>query len=302
MVSTQISHGNEACSTAVVEQENFGIPNETNDNPNGIVAGLVRGLTTFPRALAMAKRAIAQKIVGQFPNKLAVKKVGKFSDLTSFFLDLWSNYRDASNGQASRQGTLQLLKVTGMSMARSTVMGTTAFMSFEKTNEAGMKWHAPSTDPAVGNKPHVPFAPGTWMLSSFVAGSGHTAVGVAWDVLVAREVVSAAAIRVAWASSLASHTSLFTTYFSTKSLLLSRLDCDPASPSGVLCISAAGAAAGSVAHIAETLVPDELPQKPGRGVWAELLRRSRLLSAAAALRAAPATVVAFLAYEFAETG
>ena len=66
-------------------------------------------------------------------------------------------------------------------------------------------------------------------------------------------------------------------------------------------IATAGAAAGIAAYIAETIVPDEspAPAPSTRGVWAEALRRTRQVSAGNALRAAPATVVAFLAFEFA---
>ena len=288
---------------ALSSSDEFRPEDISSDSPNGLVAGLVRGMSRFPRVLSVAKKAIANKIVGQFPKKLAVQKVGKLSDLTSFLLELWSNFRNVSDSHASRTGILQLFKVTTMSMARSTLTGTSAFMAFEKSYEISMTVSGTS-NVTERDKAHVPFAPGVWIFSSLVAGTGHTAVGIAWDVLLAREVMSAAAIRVAWASSLASHSCLFTTYFGVKSVLFNRLDCDPASPAGVLSIAAAGAASGGAAHVAETLVPDELSQKPSRrgGVWAELVRRSRLLSFGSTVRAAPATVVAFLAYEFADSG
>ena len=277
---------------------------QDDDSHNGMLAGIVRGIGKFPKAISLARKAFAHRLVGQIPSKLPVQKIAKFSDLTSFLLDLRSSFHDALNMRIARKENLSLLRAAAFSMARSTILGTASFLSFEKASEMFILTQVEPKNNALSLKGDAPVPPYIWFLSSVVAGSAHGIVGLAWDAIFTSKTISGGAIRVALTSSIASHSCLFTTYFMTKTFLLSRLGCDISSPTGVFSVAAAGAAAGAVTHIPETLVPDEPAARPSqyRSLWAEARRRTRLLSMGAALRAAPATVVAFVAYEFADAG
>ena len=290
--------------TTLAEREN------SKDQPNGFIAGLVRGMGRFPQAMAVAKRVFAHKIIGQIPKKVAVKKVGKLSDVSSYIIDLWSNFRDASDGHDSRKGTVKLLRNTAISMVRSTLLGTSAFFAFEKVS--GILTVKLGKSTVVEGA--LPFTPSVWVISSLCAGSSHAALGIAWDTLIAQEKLSKEAVRAVCASSLASHLGLFTAYFATKTALLNRFNCDTTSPVGILSITAAGSAAGAAAYVGETMFPDApssatpaaaaaaAPRAVAGRMWAESVRRGRQLSMGAAARAMPATVVAFLAFEFADAG
>jgi hypothetical protein len=292
--------------SSLIENDN------TKDQPNGFVAGLVRGMGRFPQAIAVTKRVLAHKIVGQIPKKVAVQKVGRLSDVSSYVIDLWSNFRDASDGHDSRKGTFKLFRSTALSMARSTLLGTSAFVAFEKVSEIATG--KMDVERSTAKEGAAPYTPSVWILSSICAGSSHAALGITWDTLIAREKLSKEAVRAVWASSVASHLGLFTAYFATKTALLNRLNCDTASPAGIISIIAAGSAAGAAAYVGETLFPDApaapapatpaaaTPRAMAMRLLAESLRRGRQLSMGAAMRAMPATAVAFLAFEFAEAG
>jgi hypothetical protein len=279
------------------------------DQPNGFVAGLVRGMGRFPQAMAVTKRVFAHKIIGQIPKKVAVKKVGKLSDLSSYIIDLWSNFRDAFDAHDTRKGTVKLLRNTAISMARSTLLGTSAFVAFDKVSEIATGKLEKSTI----KEGSIPFTPSVWVISSICAGSSHAALGIAWDTLIAREKFSKEALRAACASSVASHLGLFTAYFATRTALLNRFNCDTASPIGIASIVAAGSAAGAAAYVGETMFPDTpsaaapaaaaaAPRTVTGRIWAESVLRGRQLSMRTAVRAMPATVLAFLAFEFADAG
>ena len=283
------------------------------ENRSGIYAGVARGLGRFPTALGL-KRTLP-----------TTKTFAKASDMSSFVLDAWSSLNSTmkqNNNPHQRRRALDVLPVLS-SLARGTILGLVAFETYDATAselEGLSGSQARSLSPSIDHT----VTPAIWVLSSTAAGCSHASAATIWDSVAARALVSKEAMRAKFVSHVAVHTSLFTVFLSTKTCLFQWLNCERASPAGLLCVLTAGGTAGAAAFVAEELFPDTPtpasarsaaePSPPvasprgGLKIFADAWRSAartaekqlRIMSWSTMLRSLPATMTAFVAWEYAD--